>query len=200
MSLTCQIKELYQKLVETLKGLYCLSEGQEPPWPALNENDSIECQLATLFSMQCMAADQVVCAGCEVEGCWAFKGFDYARGVEGFWDSGLFNATVNGVPTSTPWNFTSDVGKAAGYKAMIDQINATPGWTVTVTEDASMESTDIVGFEFKYCGPADGAVLTIQRTSGTRDVLTLNANDGTGTFVDDGGDEISNGRQPVGCE
>jgi hypothetical protein len=126
------------------------------------------------------------------------SGFDYEQGA-GFWGSGAFQATVNGVATSTPWNFAGTENKSLGYQAMIDQINATPGWSVTVVQDASMASTDLVQWRFNYCGDAgEAATLTIVRTSGGDDTIVLNAEDGSGSFTDANG-EISSGRQPVLC-
>ena len=135
---------------------------------------------------------------CEVEKTFTFSGLDYENGA-GFWNSGSFGATVNGTATSTPWTAVL-TSKAAGYQAMLDQINnATPGWTVTVVNDVAIPDggSDLVDFQFDYCGPAgEAAVLTIVRTTGTRDTVQLNANTSTGTFTDENG-PISDGRQPV---
>ena len=144
--------------------------------------------------------------------CFRHTGFDYEGGV-GFFDSGAYTSNVNGVATSTPWNFTppqiATLGKSAAYQAQIDHINATAGWSVVVIRDPRMNvrngGPDVsqVEFEYQYCGPAGpAAILTIQRTSGdasSTSVLTLDANDNSGTFTDEAGDPISSGRQPVAC-
>lgn len=200
MSINCQIKAINDKLVATLEGLCCLEEGETPPWTEVDPNAPIACQLEALLAMQCLAAEKVVCEGGECEACFIVKGFDYERGVEGFYNSGNFGATVNGVATSTPWNFISDQGKAAAYQSMIDQVNATAGWSVSVTSDPSMNTNDLVEFKFEYSGDCgEAAILSMQRTTGTKDLLTLDANNGSGSFVDDAGDEISSGRQPTTC-
>lgn len=200
MSINCQVKDIGDKLKSALEGLLCPEEGEELNLPCPDPNAPIACQLDSLLELACLIQEQTVCGSdCEVEACFRLKGLDIERGVNGFWNSGSFGATVNNVTTSTPWNFNSDVGKSKAYQAMLDQINATPGWSVTVVNEASMETNDLVEFEFKYCGPADGAVLKIVRTTGTPDQIGLNANTGVGVFVDDQGDEISSGRQPVAC-
>lgn len=193
----CLIALLNDKLVAILTGLFCLEEGETPPWTPANPGDPIACQLKAIFDMACLAADQVVCEGAACVACFVHKGYDYENS-SGFWGSGAFQATVNGVATSTPWAFAGTEPKSQGYQAMIDQINATPGWTVTITDDPTMATNDLVGWRFNYSGPCgDPAILTIERQGG--DSIVLDANTGTGTFTDSGGNEISNGRQPTAC-
>lgn len=145
----------------------------------------------------CNIEELLTCEECEVEKSFTFSGFDYEQG-EGFWGSGSFGADVNGTATVTPWGGPFAT-KSEYYTQMLDQINnGTPGWSVTVVNDPSATgNSDLVDFEFDYCGPAgDAAILTINRTTGTPDVLIMDANTGTGSFTDDNG-EISSGRQPV---
>jgi hypothetical protein len=197
MSLKCRIAAIAAKQQELLSALVCVDEGEVSPFEPVDGSQSIKCQLQTLLDNTCAAVDLTVCE-CDVEACFTMTGFDYESGG-GFWGSGAFQATVNGVATSTPWNFAGTEDKSLGYQAMIDQINATPGWSVTVVTDASMSTTDLVSWRFDYCGDAgDAATLTIVRTSGD-DTIVLNAETGVGSFTDSNG-EISNDRQPVLCE
>lgn len=147
--------------------------------------------------------EAVICEDCEIECSFTMSGFDYESG--GFWGSGAFQASVNGVATSTPWAFAGTENKSEGYQGMIDQINATAGWSVTVVNDVSMSTTGLVDWQFDYCGPAEGSTLTIVRGSGTNnDTVNLDAQSGEGSFTNVGfvnvnnpNGEISNDRQPV---
>jgi hypothetical protein len=155
--------------------------------------DQLQAQLYDMQNCILQIKESVICS-CDVECAFTMSGFDYETG--GFWGSGAFQASVNGVATSTPWAFAGTENKSLGYQAMIDQINATPGWSVSIVNDPTMASTDLVEWMFTYCGDAGGpATLSILRQGG--DSITLDAEAGTGSFLDSDNNEISNDRQPV---
>ncbi|OED44913.1 hypothetical protein ACH42_06305 [Endozoicomonas sp. (ex Bugula neritina AB1)] len=196
MSITCFVRDINSKLAEAAGELECLEEGQESQIPTVNENDSILCQLSSLYALACFIRDQLICDDL-ITRCFQMKGFDYETGG-GFWGSGAFNATVNGTATTTPWNFSGTENKSLAYQAMIDAINALPGWSVTLIQDPPMSSNDLVGWQFDYSGPPGAAaVLEIVRQGG--DTIKLDANTGDGSFTDSDDNEISNDRQPVAC-